>query len=147
MNWKKSLTILSLMGGVFAAGLYSGMQISAVEAAPAKSPHIYELRTYTTNEGKLDALHDRFSNHTNEIFVRNNMTLIGYWTPTDGDAAKNTLIYLIAHENREAAKKNWGAFGSDPGWKSAFAESTKDGRLVNNVESIYMDPTDYSPLR
>ncbi len=45
---------------------------------------IFEMRTYTTNPGKLDDLHKRFSTHTNHIFVKHGMTLIGYWTPTEG---------------------------------------------------------------
>ena len=147
MNLKKSLAIFTLMGGIFAAGMYSGMQLPSADAAQANSARVFELRTYTTNEGKLDALHARFSNHTNQLFVRHNITLVGYWTPMDEKLSQNTLTYLIAHESREAAKDNWKAFIADPDWKAAFADSRKDGGLVKGIKSTFLNPTDYSPLR
>lgn len=147
MNLKQSFTILSLLTGVFAAGLYSGMHIPEAEAAPATSARVFELRTYTTNEGRLDELHERFSKHTNQLFVRHNMTLIGYWTPVDEELSQNTLTYIIAHESPEAAIENWDGFRNDPDWQAAFAESKKDGKLVNKVEKTFLNPTDYSPLR
>ena len=114
----------------------------------AKSARIYELRVYTTNDGKLEALHSRFRDHTNGLFVKHGMTLIGYWTPTDGDEAANTLIYILGHESREAAKESWAAFGADPDWRKAYADSIADGRLLAKApDSTFMSPTDYSPLR
>ena len=71
---------------------------------------VYELRTYTCNEGKLEALKTRFRDHTIEIFKRHGMESIGYWIPQDGEKSKTTLIYIIAHASREAATKNWKAF-------------------------------------
>lgn len=112
----------------------------------AAGARVYELRTYTAHPGKLDALHARFRNHTNHLFVKHGMTLIGYWTPSE-DGAEDTLIYLLAHENRDAAKASWRAFANDPDWKKAYAESRADGPLVKKVESRFLNPTDYSPLR
>ena len=42
---------------------------------------VFELRTYTTNEGKLDALQARFRDHTTRIFKKHHMTNVGYWVP------------------------------------------------------------------
>ena len=56
----------------------------AQRSAAANSDRVFELRTYTTHEGRLDALHRRFREHTNAIFTKHGMTMIGYWTPTDG---------------------------------------------------------------
>src|SRR6056297_3734007 len=53
---------------------------------------VYELRTYTTHDGKLDDLHARFANHTMELFEKHGMENIGYWTPMDKE---NTLTYII----------------------------------------------------
>ena len=147
MNGKRSIVTMALFGVIFYLGLLAGIHMEAADAAPAESARIYELRTYTTNEGKLDDLHARFSNHTNGLFVKHGITLIGYWTPADGDRADNTLVYLIAHEDRDSAKASWRAFGADEDWKKAYADSKKDGALVNHIESQYLIPTDYSPLR
>ena len=145
-SYKRIITTVALTA-ILALGVTIGMTLPKTEAAPANSARIYELRTYTCNDGKLDDLHARFANHTNTLFVKHNMTLIGYWTPAEGDTKDNTLIYIIGHESRDAAKENWKGFVSDPDWKAAYAASRKDGPIVSKVESVFMDPTDYSPLR
>jgi len=147
MGRKRSMGGLALFGLVFGLGLAAGLHMDGADAAPAEGARVYELRTYTTNEGKLDALHDRFSNHTNRLFIKHGMTLVGYWTLADGDGKDNTLVYLIAHEDRDAAKASWRAFGSDKVWREAYAKSKKDGALVKKVISLFLVPTDYSPLR
>jgi hypothetical protein len=108
---------------------------------------VYELRTYHCNEGKLEALKARFRDHTIEIFKRHGIESIGYWVPQDPELAKNTLVYLIVHPSREAAAKNWAAFSSDPEWKKVAADSEKDGKIVQKVDSLFLDPTDFSPLK
>ncbi len=108
---------------------------------------VFELRTYTTNEGKLDALKARFRDHTIEIFKRHGMTSIGYWVPTDPAKSQNTLIYIIAHPSIEEAKQHWKDFGADPEWKKVSADSEKDGKIVVHVESVYMTPADFSGLK
>ncbi len=103
---------------------------------------LYEMRVYTTNEGKLDALQDRFRNHTMGIFEKHGMQNIAYWLPAD---QADTLIYIIAHKDENAAKASWEAFVSDPEWQQVYADSIADGRLVKNIESTFMTKTDYSP--
>jgi hypothetical protein len=57
------------------------------------------------------------------------------------------LIYILAHPSREAAAKNWEAFRNDPEWQKARAESEAKGPLVSKVESIFVEATDYSPMK
>ena len=118
---------------------------SALNAAAA--PRVFEIRTYTTFPGKLDDLNQRFRNHTMRIFARHGMTNIGYWTPQDAPLSENTVIYILAHESREAAKRNWAAFGSDPEWQKVRAASEANGRIVSKVESVFVNATDYSPIK
>jgi len=108
---------------------------------------VYELRTYTCADGKLEDLKKRFREHTIEIFNRHGMESVGYWVPQDGERSKNTLIYIISHASREAATKNWQDFSNDPEWKKVNAESNANGRIVIKVESVFMDPTDFSKLK
>lgn len=103
---------------------------------------LYELRTYSTPEGKLDALHARFRNHTMTLFEKHGMKNIIYWTPVD---KPNTLVYVIAHKDKDAAAASWKAFRDDPEWKKVAEETQRDGKLVEKVESVYLTPTDYSP--
>ncbi len=111
-------------------------------AAWADSHSLYELRTYTANEGKIDALHSRFRNHTMGLFEKHGIKNIAYWSPAE---EPNKLVYIIAHTSAEAAQASWGAFVEDPEWQKVYAASIADGRLVANIESVYMTKTDYSP--
>jgi hypothetical protein len=107
---------------------------------------VYELRTYTTEPGKLENLDARFRDHTIKLFKKHGIESVGYWVPTDAKTAKNTLIYVIKHKSRDAAKASWKAFLSDPEWKKVAAESQKDGRiLAKRPESVFMKSTDYTP--
>ena len=122
------------------AGLVAGASAMAAEQNDHRA---YELRIYHAALGKLDDLNKRFRDHTTAIFERHGMQNIGYWVPLDN--TNNVLIYIIAHQSREAAAKSWKAFGSDPEWRSVAKASEANGKLVIKVESYYMQPTDYSP--
>ncbi len=105
---------------------------------------VFEMRKYYTHPGRLDALNKRFREHTNKLFVKHGMELVGYWTPKD---QPDVLIYILAYPSKDAAEASWKAFRDDPEWKKAAAESEKDGKIVAKVESTFMDPTDYSPIK
>jgi hypothetical protein len=112
------------------------------------SQRVFELRTYYTNEGKLSDLHTRFRDHTCALLKKHGAELIGFWTPLDEkDGKGGKLIYMVAFASREAAKKTWAEFGKDPEWQKAREESHKNGVLVQKVESVYLEPTDYSAIK
>lgn len=113
------------------------------------APHrIFELRTYYTNEGKLNDLHKRFRDHTCRLLKQHGAELIGFWTPLDEkDGKSGKLIYLVAFPSREAADKTWSEFGKDPEWQKVRDESHKNGVLVNKVDRVFMEPTDYSEMK
>lgn len=111
--------------------------------APVARAHVYELRTYTTNEGKLPNLNARFRDHTIRLFKKHGMESVGYWIPTDEALSKNTLIYILKHEDRDSAKASWKAFGQDPEWRKVARESQLDGKiLAKRPESLYMTHAD-----
>lgn len=118
-----------------------------VSAMGFAQQRVYELRTYTTYEGKLEALKARFRDDTNRIFKKHNMEAVGYWVPQDPERAKNTLIYILVHPSREEAEKNWAAFQADPEWKKVSAASEANGKIVQKVERVFMDPTEFSKLK
>lgn len=116
-------------------------------AAAAQSNRVFELRTYYTLPGRLPNLLARFRDHTVKLFEKHGMTNVGYWVPADAPGSENTLIYVLAHASRDAAKKSWDAFRTDPAWLKARAESEKDGKIVDKVEAVYLNPVDFSALR
>lgn len=116
----------------------------ATTASKNDAKRIFEMRTYTSNEGKLSALHARFRDHTLGLFEKHGMQNIGYWIPAD---KKNTLVYIVAHNSEESAKASWQNFINDEQWKKAYQASIADGALVANIESVFMQATDYSPIQ
>lgn len=133
-----------LLGAGFVAGRASSPEVPLEAAQGAR---VFELRTYTAHEDKLPALQARFRDHTVRLFTKHGMTSIGYWTPMDEPGSQNTLIYVLAHQSREAAKKSWDAFRNDPDWQKARKESEAGGPIVSKVDSVFMSATDYSPLK
>ena len=136
------------MLALFAAGVVAGQIVAPIGVLRAQgSGKVYELRTYTAPEGKLTNLQARFRDHTIRIFNKHNMKSIGYWVPQDAPNSQNTLIYILEHPSRDAAKKNWADFQADPEWQKVSAESQKDGRIVSKVDSVFMDAMDFSPIK
>ena len=119
---------------------------AAVAASPsvAKDGRVFELRTYYCHPGRLEALNKRFRDHTNKLFVKHGMQLVGYWIPID---KPDVLTYVLAYPSRAAAIKSWADFRADPDWNTARAASEADGPIVQKVDSVYMSPTDYSPIK
>jgi uncharacterized protein YbaA (DUF1428 family) len=127
-----------------AASLILLATAATLRAADApKDTRCFELRVYTAAEGKLEALHARFRDHTCKLFEKHGITNIGYWVPLAGDDHK--LYYILAYPSREAREKSWKDFMADPDWKAAFAASEKDGKLVTHVDSKFLHATDFSP--
>ncbi|MCA8995624.1 MAG: NIPSNAP family protein [Planctomycetaceae bacterium] len=137
-------------GKILAKAPESTYMVATDYSPKTASPHtgrIYELRTYTAADGKIDNLNARFRDHTDKIFQRHGMRALGYWQPTDGEAANNTLIYVLGYESRDAAREAWKAFGADPEWQAAWKASEENGKLLaTRPGSVYMQLTDYSPV-
>ena len=140
-------TLAIVMTVAFAGGVAAHKMMRPVPVQAAAVTHVYELRTYTTPPGKLDALKARFRDHTITIFNKHGMKSVGYWVPQDGPEHENTLVYVLEHDSRDAATKNWAEFRNDPDWVKAKADSEKDGPLTTQVKSVFMDPTDFSAIK
>ncbi len=102
----------------------------------------YELRTYYANEGKLDDLVARFRDHTTVLFAKHGIENVGYWVPKDNP--ENQLIYIIAFPSRLDQESMWKSFQEDPDWRAVARASSKNGRLVKKIESVFMQTTEYS---
>ena len=140
----------TLFAAAFASSITLLTTANAAEAPKTKAEgsRVFEMRTYHAHPGRLDALNKRFREHTCKLFEKHGMELIGFWTPQDEKQGKaDTLVYILAYPSKDAAKASWKAFQDDPVWKKARDESEKDGKIVAKVESVYLDPTDYSAIK
>ncbi|MBO0721280.1 MAG: NIPSNAP family protein [Blastocatellia bacterium] len=148
-------TILSIIStGVSAQSAKPAQPAGPAPLTPAPSPSLakdsrcFEIRTYTASPGKLEELHARFRNHTLKIFKKHGMKVVGFWGPVDKEkGSENKLVYILAFPSREAREKAWKDFNDDPEWKTVKTESEKNGKIVDNVESVILQATDYSPVK
>ena len=105
----------------------------------------FELRTYTVRAegpGSIDLLHDRFRQHTNRLFRKHGMTIVGFWQPLN-TGMDRTLIYLLAYKDGAARDAAWNAFRNDPEWKDV----TSKMQVGAQVDSVFMVATDYGPMK
>jgi hypothetical protein len=143
----RTIVFLAILTTITISGVSS---ISAQEAKTvnaSKTERIFEMRTYYAEPGKMDALHARFRDHTCKLFEKHGITIIGFWKPTDKTKAEDMMVYILAYPSKEAADASWKGFRADPVWNSARDASEKNGKLVKKVESVFLNPTDYSPIK
>jgi hypothetical protein len=142
------VSVLSCASSIASAQNAPAPPTIAPSPSLAKDSRCFEIRTYTAAPGKLEELHARFRNHTMKLFKKHGMEVVGFWGPTDKEkGSENTLVYVLAFPSREARDKAFRAFGADPEWQKARAESEKNGRLAEKVESVILMATDYSPIK
>jgi hypothetical protein len=120
------------------AGLFS----FAVNAKKTDNRY-FEMRIYYCHPGRLDALIQRFTNHTTKIFEKHGMTNVGYWIPTNN--TDNALYYILAYPSKADRDSSWKHFSSDPEWKTVSKKSEETGKIVAKVTSVFMNATDFSP--
>lgn len=111
----------------------------------ASDSRCFELRTYTVKPGgagSIDLLHSRFREHTNRLFRKHGMEIVGFWQPNN-PGMENTLIYVLAYKDRAARDAAWKAFQSDPEWVKVRTEM----QVGTQVDAIFMNSTDYGPLK
>ena len=143
-RWGAAAVAVTMFAAGFGARSFVGGEVAHAQG----NTRVFEMRTYTAAPGKFADLQKRFRDHTLRIFEKHGMQNVGYWVPADPPNSENTLVYILAHKSREAAKKSWADFGADPEWQKVRKESMADGvSLTTKVESVFLNPTDYSPIK
>jgi NIPSNAP protein len=91
---------------------------------------IYELRHYLILPGRGEAILNRFKNHTFKIFDRLGFKVHDFWVEANGSGH---LWYVLEWQSVEQMQSEWAKFRGDEEWKSAKAESEKDGPIVEKI--------------
>lgn len=107
---------------------------------------IHELRIYRCLPGRLPALLQRFEDATLALWDKHGIRQAGFWTTLVGPSHLD-LTYLLAWESMEERQRKWSAFQTDPDWLAALAASERDGRIVANVENMFLQPTAFSSVK
>ncbi|MBO0702886.1 MAG: NIPSNAP family protein [Candidatus Dormibacteraeota bacterium] len=108
---------------------------------------VFELRTYHAAPGRLADLEARFRDHTIALFQKHGIEVVGFWRALDEPDSRNVLIYVLRYPSRQVADERWSAFQSDPEWIEVKSRTEVNGRLAPQIESVFMESTDFSPLR
>ena len=146
----KKMWSVAAIGAAFVLGFVARGVVPGESVVNAQSKRVFELRTYTAPEGKLEELHARFRDHTMRIFKNHNMTNVAYFRPQDSPLKENTLIYVISHASREAAKENWAAFGMIPSGRRLPTSRRRTAQIQDRSprsSRLFLDATDYSPMK
>jgi len=146
-RWRfKRWTVCGIALVSFAAGSLITARLAHVNQVRADSNRVFELRVYHAVPGKVPALESRFRDTASKLLAKHDLKAVGYWVPEDAPAWDNTFIYILAHPSREEAKKNWDAMRADPGFQEMLKSEQTD-KLVEKVDTTYMHPTDFSPMK
>jgi hypothetical protein len=139
LKWKV-LAFLGLMFGV--AGVVWGY------AQQKKEIGFFELRVYSAQPGKRDALAARFADRTAAIYARHGITNVGYWIPRESDpelgvSAENTFIYIRGYPSKEERDKRLKAAHDDPEFAEVVTKQEQDpaARLIVKTHNIDMAPS------
>lgn len=117
-----------------------------INTASVGEEHVFELRTYSCLPGRLPNLITRFKDHTLSLFEKHHMENIAYFTSIEKEG-QSKLVYLLAHKSEEEAAKSWDAFRNDPAWIAARDASEKDGKIIEKIESVYLNPLSFSKIK
>jgi hypothetical protein len=116
-------------------------------AQQQRTPGFYELRVYTTQPGKRDALAARFATRTAAIYARHGITNVGYFIPLESDPelgidAANTFIYIRGYPSREERDKRLKAAHDDPEFGEVVTRQERDpnARLIIKTHNIDIVP-------
>ncbi len=145
-NESKGWRICAIALLSFAAGSLITAYLTHTKQVMADSNRVFELRIYHAVPGKLPALESRFRETASQLLAKHDLKAVGYWVPEDAAAWDNTFVYILAHPSPEEAKKNWGAMHADPEFQE-MVKSEQTNKLVEKIDSTYMRPTDFSPMK
>jgi hypothetical protein len=140
-------TVSAIAVSCFVAGALLTARLTRMEQARADSNRVFELRIYHTVPGKATALQSEFREKVTKWFAKHDLQAVGYWAPVDAPASDNTFVYILAHPSRDEAKKHLAAFQADPAFQEMIKSQQGDAKLVEKVDSTYMNPTDFSPMK
>jgi hypothetical protein len=96
---------------------------------------LYELRIYSTHAGRMDAILQRFGQHTLSIFERLEMKVYDFWIDQTG---LPKLYYVMEYKDMEERQRQWDTFWQDPEWIEVKRKSEESGPIVEKLEEIFM---------
>ncbi len=116
--------------------------------APARSPRIFELRTYESPGGPAHARKmEMFTKlGETEIFRRVGLTPVFFGRTVIGPRLPN-FTYMLTFPDMAAREKAWATFRSDAEWtKLKSTPGYADADILSNITDLMLRPTAYSQI-
>src|SRR5437899_12453409 len=104
-----------------------GVWVGGASVGAQQTARLLEVRRYTANPGKLDALLQRMREGETKIFENHGMKGVFYSVAADAPDSQNTFIYVLSHDSRDAANESWGDFRNVPSVKCGRHTSDANG--------------------
>jgi hypothetical protein len=120
--------------------------VQLARQAKGSEAMLYELRIYECVPGRLPDLLKRFDTITLKLWEKHGIQQAGFWTTVIGES-NQTLYYFLKWDSLAERDKKWGAFGADPDWLSARAQTEANGAIVANVKNFILAPTSFSAAK
>jgi len=124
-----------------ALALFALIGATLTLTAAEKEPRVFELRTYTLNEGKRDAFAAVVRDTATKLYAKHGITPQGFFVPTDAKA--NTFYSLLLHDNMAARTASWEKLRADPD-AVTMLDKLKADKLVAGAQEIFLNETDYT---
>ena len=115
-------------------------------SAAGRNPYLFELREYQAAPQKITNIVTRFGGFTCEAFKKHGFRQVGYWTNRIG-GNDHQLIYMLAWESLDERVNKFDTFAKDPDRARVFAESEKNGPILEQVTTTILRPTAFSPMK
>jgi hypothetical protein len=113
------------------------------ELSTARSERVYELRSY---EGATEKLYDlkveMFNEGESALFKELKFNPV-FFCEVLSSAYMPHLIYMTAHADTSAQKKNWENFGAHPEWER-MKNLDRYQNTVSKITKYLLYPTEYS---
>ncbi|MCU1326549.1 MAG: family containing protein [Bryobacterales bacterium] len=114
----------------------------------AKSPRIFELRTYESNNAAtLRRKIEMFDKGEAAIFQRLGMRPVFFGEAIAG-ASLPHLSYMLCYDDLAARDRLWKAFGADPEWQKLRSQpGLSDAEIVSNISNVILRAAPSSDIR
>jgi hypothetical protein len=122
--------------------------IEVPAARPDKRTHIFELRTYESNNQRTLARKVRmFDEGEIALFRKLNMVPVFFGEAIAGRNLPN-LTYMLAYDDLTARDKAWSTFVSHPEWEKLKSQpGVSDAEIVSNISNSILRPLPFSAIR
>ncbi|PYV55683.1 MAG: hypothetical protein DMG96_05480 [Acidobacteria bacterium] len=145
--WRPQRCIaLAIAAFSFAAGSFATRRLMPIETVRANGNRVFELRIYHDIPGKLPVMESRFREKTSKILAKHNLNVVGYWETNEGSAFENSFVFLLVHDSREEARKNWQAIMADPEFQ-AVEKAEETEKTLQKADVVLMRSMDFSPMK